>query len=168
MKLDIAKEVKSLNRMGVAGLREKYVEIFGEETKSGNKDFLVKRIAWRIQALKEGDLSERARKRAEELANDADVRIRAPRNMFREGDASQAGRTSMRSFSPSDNQRLPIPGTVITREYRGETVKVTVLEQGFEYEDKVYRSLSAVANAVTGSHWNGFDFFGLNEKRKKK
>jgi hypothetical protein len=56
---------------------------------------------------------------------------------------------------------LPVPATVLTREYRGKTVLVTVLDRGFEYEGVVYRSLSAVARAVTGSHWNGYGFFGL-------
>ena len=54
-----------------------------------------------------------------------------------------------------------MPGTVLTREYHGETVTVTVLGSGFEYEGDIYRSLTAVAKAVTGSHWNGYHFFGL-------
>jgi hypothetical protein len=55
-----------------------------------------------------------------------------------------------------------MPGTVLTREYRGGEVRVTVLDRGFECEGQVYRSLTAVAKAVTGSHWNGFHFFGLD------
>jgi hypothetical protein len=55
---------------------------------------------------------------------------------------------------------------VLTREYRGMTVKVTVLDSGFEHEGRVYRSLTAVAKAVTGSHWNGHHFFGLRDGRK--
>ena len=65
--------------MTVTQLRQKYVEVFGEETRSNNKQFLFRRIAWRIQALAEGGLSERARRRALEIANDADLRIRAPK-----------------------------------------------------------------------------------------
>ncbi|MDI3493646.1 MAG: hypothetical protein PWP17_1530, partial [Desulfomicrobiaceae bacterium] len=74
------KEVQSLERMTVGELKERYLDVFGEETRSNNKTFLKKRIAWRIQALAEGDLSERARKRAKELARDADLRMRAPRD----------------------------------------------------------------------------------------
>ena len=60
----------------------------------------------------------------------------------------------------------PMPGTTLWREYKGRQVCVIVLPRGFEYEGKVYRSLSAVANAITGSHWNGLKVFaeslGLN------
>ncbi len=109
-----------------------------------------------MQANEEGGLSERARERAEELANDADLRLLAP-----------AARTVTRPFRPSYDRRLPMPGAVITREYRGQTIAVTVLDQGFEFQGTVYRSLSAVAKAVTGSHWNGPLFWGLAGKGGK-
>lgn len=54
-----------------------------------------------------------------------------------------------------------MPGTVLARQYKGRTITVTVLEDGFEYAGEVFRTLSAVAKAVTGSHWNGYHFFGL-------
>jgi hypothetical protein len=76
--MNMAGEVADLKRMTVKQLRVRHLEVFGEQTRSGNKDFLWKRIAWRIQALAQGDLSERARRRAEELANDADLRVRRP------------------------------------------------------------------------------------------
>jgi hypothetical protein len=76
MHLNVGKEVAALQRMTVRELRERYAEVFGEETPADNKAWLVKRIAWRIQALAEGDLSQRARHRAAELANDADLQLR--------------------------------------------------------------------------------------------
>ena len=79
MAMNVGKEMAALKRMTVTELRKKHVDIFGEQTRSGHKEYLVKRIAWRIQAQAEGDLSERARRRAEELANDADLRTHAPR-----------------------------------------------------------------------------------------
>jgi hypothetical protein len=66
------------------------------------------------------------------------------------------------------DSRLPAPGTVLSRDYRGQRLEVTVLEQGFEYDGVVYRSLSAVARAVTGTHWNGWAFFGLNNVKGRK
>ena len=162
MKLNIAEEVKALKSMTVGELRERYREFFGEESWASNKGFLRKRIVWRIQALAEGDLSERARRRAEELANDADLRIRPPKQF--PASAMPEGRTVVRQFSPSHDRRLPMPGTVLTRQYRGEMVMVTILDGGFEYEGQVYRSLTAVAGAITGTHWNGFHFFGLRDK----
>ena len=164
--MNIAAEVKALGRMTVGGLREKYRAVFGEETRSGNKDFLRKRIAWRIQALAEGGLSERARRRAAELANDADLRIRPPRGEALLPGAATGG-TVVRPFAPAHDRRLPMPGTVLTRDYRGETVAVTVLDGGFEYEGQVYRSLTAVARAVTGTHWNGFHFFRISRRGGK-
>jgi len=72
-------EIATLRRMTAAQLRDKYHEVFGEVTRSGNKDFLFKRISWRMQSLAEGGLSERARQRAAELARDADIRMTMPR-----------------------------------------------------------------------------------------
>ena len=80
--MQIQKEIEALSRMTVGQLRQKYTEVLGEESRSHHKQFLFRRIAWRIQALAEGGLAERARRRALEIANDADLRIRAPRTMF--------------------------------------------------------------------------------------
>lgn len=163
MPTNLNTEIAALKRMTPAQLREKYLEVFGEPSRSGNKDFLFKRIAWRIQSLAEGGLSERARQRAAELARDADIRVTMPRQP-KEGSAA-SGRTVTRTLPPDagDGGRLPIPGTVLARKYRGRLIEVTVLPKGFEWEGEVYRSLSAVAKAVTGSHWNGFLFFGLTD-----
>jgi len=73
MALNVGKEIAELKQMTVRELREKYEAVFGEATRSGNKDWLWKRIAWRMQANAEGGLTERARRRAEFLAHDADL-----------------------------------------------------------------------------------------------
>jgi hypothetical protein len=159
-----AARIAALQEMTLADLREKYHEVFGEETRSRHKDFLWKRIAWRMQALEQGDLSERARRRAAELANDADVRVRAPRDAFDAGLLSHA-RTRTHAFPHVQDARLPMPGTVLTRAYKGRVLRVTVLDDGFEYEGRTYRSLSAIATEATGSRWNGFLFFGLAKTR---
>ena len=161
---DVAKELAALTRMGVAQLREKYAEVFGEPTTTGNRTWLQRRIAWRIQADAEGDLSERARSRAAELARDADLRIVPPRE--RHPATLPLARGGSRTGTlPKErgDDRLPPPGSVITRKYKGGTVQVKVLPHGFEYAGAVYGSLSAVAKAVTGSHCNGFLFFGLTK-----
>ncbi|MBA2224603.1 DUF2924 domain-containing protein [Thermogemmata fonticola] len=160
MSLNVMKELAALGRMTVKELRDKYAEVFGEETPAHNQTWLVRRIAWRLQALAEGDLSERARQRAAELANDADLRMNPPKAL--PVAAAEPAATKVLPFKPDD--RLPPPGTLITREYRGETVQVKVLPNGFEYEGQVYRSLSAVAKAITGSHCNGYFFFRLGGK----
>ena len=149
-------EVQGLSRMTVGELRDKYLDVFGEETRSYHKEFLRKRIAWRIQALAEGDLSERARRRAEELANDADLRTTAPKVK-----ADQVAITTTASVAFNHDSRLPMPGAILRRPYKGREIVVRVLPHGFEYEGEVYRTLSAVARAVTGTHWNGYHFFNL-------
>jgi len=169
MALNVAKEVAAMRMMTVPELRRKYVKVFGEECRSRHKRFLIKRIIWRMQANAEGDLTERARQRAEELANDADLRVQAPRrtNMTADDGTPRASVTGTVAC-PTDS-RLPMPGNVLTREYKGRTVRVTVLQDGrFEYEGEAYRSLSAIAKAVTGSHWNGYYFFGLKNGKEAR
>jgi len=161
MNAETYKEVQELGRMTVGELKEKYLDVFGEETRSYHKEFLRKRIAWRLQSLSEGDLSERARRRAEELANDADLRIRTPRDPYKYGSAEMRSRTIGGRLNPSRDSRLPLPGTLLVREFRHKTVVVKVLDEGFEYEDRRFKSLSAIAREVTGNKWNGFVFFGL-------
>ena len=156
--MNMTREVAALKRMTVKELRGRYLDIFGENTRSGNKDFLWKRIAWRMQANVEGDLTERARRRAEELANDADLRIRRPPD---KPAPSLASTTQTAKVDFGDRAGELMPGTVLTRPYKGRMITVTVLDNGFEHEGEVYRSLSAVAKAITGSHWNGNYFFGL-------
>jgi hypothetical protein len=155
MQLNVGKEVAALEAMTVAELRDRYAQVFGEETRVGNKAWLGKRIIWRLQALAEGDLSERARRRAAELAQDADLRLSPPRQKRSAPDSVQKnGKASVLV-----NGHLPLPGTILTRWYKGQDLKVQVLRHGFEYDGQVYRSLTAVAKAITGSHTSGFLFF---------
>ena len=150
----LARQIALLGRLTVRQLREKYAEAFGESTRAGNKTWLTRRIAWRLQAKAEGGISERARRRAAELADDADLRVVPP-------PADDEPATV--PFTADD--RLPPPGSVISRPYRGLVIQVRVLDDGFEHDGVRYRSLSAVAKAVTGSHCNGYLFFRIGGGR---
>jgi hypothetical protein len=161
MHLNVGKEVAALQRMTVKELRARYADVFGEETPANNKGWLVKRIAWRLQAVAEGGLSERARQRAVELANDADLRLSPPKA---KAGPAVAERTRTAALRVKGDDRLPLPGTVITRAYKGESLHVKVLPHGFEFEGEVYKSLSAVARAITGQHCNGYYFFRLGKE----
>jgi len=161
MGTDVNKAIASLRRMTPGELRAKHEELFGERSRSGNRDWLFRRCAWRVQALAEGGLSERARVRAQELVREADIRLRPPKGMDMppaSGTAVATGRITMRR-----DARLPMPGAVLTRVFKGHEYHVTVLPNGFEYDGEFYRSLSAVAHAISGSHWNGFHFFGIQK-----
>src|ERR1700722_10947115 len=153
-------ELENLRRASLAGLREKFREVFQEQTRSRHREHLFRRIAWRLQALAEGDLSERARGRAHQIAKDADLRMIAPRDFFRvcgERVQTAPGDRDRRQL----DSRLPLPGTVLSRNWKGRTILVEVLAKGFQYENRAYPSLSAIAVEITGTRWNGLAFFGL-------
>ena len=164
----VLRQIEEVQRMTVRELHEKYREIFGEESRSNHRQFLIRRIAWRLQALAEGGLSERARQRALEIANDTDLRIRAPRNFLKPEGNDEADRTVVSRLQGSKDERLPMPGTELTREYRGQRVVVRVLDDGFEYNGRCFRSLSSIASEVTGVRWHGFLFFGLNGGKEEQ
>jgi len=146
--------------MSVAELREEWRRVMGEEPRSYNKVWLWRRLAWAIQAKEFGGLSARAEQRLQELAVEAEAWMPLGKLTF-EGQATSS------PIPRTRDPRLPSPGTVITRPYRGQTVAVTILESGFEYEGRRFESLTAVASAITGSHWNGMQFFGLTKSIKK-
>jgi Protein of unknown function (DUF2924) len=153
-------EIEGLRRASMAGLREKYQEVFREETQCRHREHLFRRIAWRLQALAEGDLSERARGRALQIAQDADLRRIAPRDFFTvSGECVQTTHGDRNGRAP--DRRLPLAGTVLTRTWKGRNILVEVLAKGFRYENRQYSSLSAIAVAITGTRWNGLAFFGL-------
>jgi Protein of unknown function (DUF2924) len=158
---NFAAQLAALQQLRVSALRARYAELFGEPARSGNKAWLVKRLAWRLQTLAEGDLSERARLRAEQLANDADLRLSPPKH-----DGAVSMHRNVRATPRSlTDPRLPPPGNVLTRVYKGQTLQVRVLLHGFEFQGVTYASLSAVAKAITGSHASGFLFFRLHQPK---
>jgi hypothetical protein len=152
----LEKEIARLRQSKVKELQSRYRELFGEDSPSANREHLYRRIAWRLQARETGELSERAEQRAAELADDAELRRRAPPSFWR----ALEGRTSAGTCRDS---RLPEPGARLTRSYQKRTIEVKVLETGFEYNGAVYASLSAVALQITGTRWNGFLFFGIHK-----
>jgi len=158
--MNIELEVTKLQRMTVPELRERFADITGEKSTSRHKQYLMRRILWKLQAAEEGGLSERARRRARELAATSDVRLTPPRKRA----VNAPERTVVGRLDLPDENRLPPPGSILTRKYKGEVVQVRVLPKGFDYNGEVYRSLSAVARAVTGTHWNGYSFFNLGRK----
>ena len=159
-------EVDNLRRASVTSLQKRYRELFQQEARSRHRQHLFRKIVWRLQVLAEGELSERARARAREIANDADLRILAPRSFFSVGGKPVAiipSNPSKRQYDP----RLPMAGSVLRRNWKGRTILVEVLPNGFQYENRRYASLSNIAFEITGTRWNGFAFFGLMRKAGK-
>jgi hypothetical protein len=157
-------EIEQLRSLKTAALRAKYREVFGTESRSSNKQFLFRRLAWRLQARSEGDLSERAKLRAAKIVDDAEIRLRAPKHFVTVAPLEDQRLKTRRR--PQRDWRLPKAGTALTREYHGQQVVVLVAPDGFEYQGRHYRSLSAIARDVTGTRWNGLAFFRLTEPRR--
>jgi hypothetical protein len=152
----VADRIVKMESMSTSHLRETYAELFGEETNSCNWKWLFRRCAWRVQALAEGTLSIRAKRRAQELVNDADIRVIPPRNTVPDASGPKVANDAM---ALNRDKRLPMPGTTLKRLFKDTEYFVKVLPNGFEYRSNYYRSLSAVAYAITGNHWNGYNFF---------
>jgi hypothetical protein len=141
----VLKSINEIRKLTTGELREKYAEVFGEATSSRNKEYLFRKIAAAIQERAAGESANAANTpaaTASEAASDA-RKARTPR-------------------APGERDpRLPAPGTVIEREHDGKPIRVKVLEDGFEFRGRTYRSLSAVAREATGTTWNGLLFFRL-------
>jgi Protein of unknown function (DUF2924) len=158
MSMNVAKVVAQLRQLTTGQLRTRYAETHGESTRSGHRDWLVKKIAWRLQMLALGDLSERARERAAALANDADLRVLPPR-------CKETPPLLTSPAPPKRDPRIPPIGSTIQRDYKGEAVRVIVTPNGFLFGDQEYPTLTSVAKVITGSHLNGFAFFKLGGER---
>ncbi len=151
----LLKEIMDLQALSREQLLERYSQLFnGEMPATTHKVFLWRRLAYRMQELAYGGLSEQAQTRLKELTQQYD-----PVNNKALRPPSKVTKTSRKRTHR--DRRLPIPGTVIVKNYKGTDLHVKVLEKGFEYNGRVYSSLSAVATDITGDHWSGFKFFRL-------
>ena len=156
----LTRELAALDEMTAAELAVRFEELFGFPTRTRNRSYLRKRVAWKIQEQREGGLSERALARIEELAPLAPARWRQ-----RSAKATPDEALALPASQTRD-PRLPAAGTVLQRTHGGETHEVLVHEDDFEYRGTRYASLSQVAKAVAGTPWNGFLFFGLAKRSR--
>lgn len=164
METSLEQQLAALQQQSTGELRRKYFDLSGDATNTRNRTWLIRRIAWLIQAQETGGLSERARERAEELACDADLRVNAP--ALAQGAKIHVELPTAATIPQDFDSRLPIPGSLLYREYKGRVHQVLVQANGFEMEGVIYKSLSAVAKQITGSHCNGFHFFRLTKGGK--
>lgn len=147
MAKSIVAQIAELEHMPVEGLREKWSILYeGDPPKTSSRKQLVARLAYRLQELTFGGLSQEARGKLEGIS-------------AYENDLMSGKTTPVRA-------RSTIPGTLYVREWQGQRIEVTALDSGFEYAGKIYRSLSAIATEITGTKWNGKLFFGLLQKKK--
>jgi len=148
MSESVLAQLAALPGKSTAELKALWVELYDREPPTFNRDYLVKRLAYRIQELAYGGLSARAEAKLDRLIAEEDLRVKG-KQPVRKGDR-------------------PIAGTRLIREWQGVEHVVTVLVDGYEYHGRPYRSLSAIARAITGTRWNGPLFFALRPYGRAK
>lgn len=150
----VLKQVASLPKLNFDELKSMYVSLYGTEPPAYNRDLIIKRLAYRLQEIAYGGLSERVQQRLEEVLEE---------NGYDEN-AMPVGVSKRKRNVTKDH---PVVGTVLIREWRGKRYEVTSLRDGFEFQGRKYRSLSAIAAAITGAHQSGQAFFGLKPVRRR-
>jgi hypothetical protein len=157
MKENISEQIQTLKGATLLEIQKRYNELFNvTEPPCANKPYLIKKIAYKLQEMAYGGLSDEAKMQIIDLIEKYDpINNKALRPQVVSAGKSVVSIPFMR------DKRLPIPGTVIHKIYKGQDIHVKVLDKGFEYKDKYYRSLTAIAFELTGAHWNGFSFFNL-------
>ncbi len=145
-------EINALKNASAEELLRQYKELYGEDAASSHKLYLWRKVAYKLQEREHGCLSAKAKNRLKSLIEEYD-----PIN----NKALRPDNPVVSQTAPGKDKRIPIPGTVITKDYKGSNYKVKVLEAGFEYDGKIYKTLSAIAKEITGAHWNGYLFFNL-------
>ena len=141
-------QVAAMQRLSVNELKAKWAALFGNPAPNNARAFLELRIGYRIQELTYGGLTKETRRVLDLLADEVE------------------GKVSRKSMVA--DPRNPVAGTRLVREWDGAEHTVTVLRDGYDWQGRKFRSLSAVAKAITGTNWNGFRFWGLREKAREK
>jgi len=137
----VVARVNALKSASTPELRSMWQRLFDTPPPRYNRRFLESRLAYRIQELEYGGLKPATIARLEAL-----------------GEQLDGGKAVVRRRRADDR---PISGTRLIREFRGVEHSVTVLAEGFEYQGRPYKSLSAIARAIAGTRWNGWVFFGV-------
>lgn len=154
MSTTVLKQIAGLEKLSYADLQERWRMLMGNEPPRYGREFMVKRLAHRLQELAHGALSQDSQQQMDRLLDEAG---------YNELGGTRAGARS----SPS-RTNLPVVGTRLVREWDSQRHEVTVVHGGFEYRGRRYRSLSAIAKLITGTHWNGPRFFGLRDGKQRK
>ena len=146
MEKTVLQQIDELSRMSVQELRKRWAALYGGDARRFSRTYMIRRLAYRIQELAYGGLSREARTTLKNLAD---------------GKPAQSTKRKRQSVNLQ-------PGTRLVREWHGERYEVLVERDGFLYNGKRYRSLSAVARAITGAYWSGHRFFGLTKPAKSQ
>ena len=156
-------QIAALRRLCASELQAEWLRLYGEPAPNRNTQFLFRRLAWRIQELQNGGLSDRARQRLDELAPEG---FTPARPSIVAAPAANPASPAERTCSRRD-PRLPSPGSVISKVYKGRELRVVIREDGLELDGQMYASATALAKAVTGSKSiNGRLFLGVAKRKR--
>ncbi|MBU9888650.1 MAG: DUF2924 domain-containing protein [Candidatus Omnitrophica bacterium] len=150
--------ITAIQAMGIEMLQAEYKALFPGQAMPNNPKYLQREIAREQQRLFYGEGSEELKKKIDSL-----IALYDPANRF----SFKSRKHDLRNGSDHD-YRLPMPGSVITKIYKGQKLEVKVLERGFEYDGKFFKNLSTLAITITGAHWNGYAFFGIKGPSKRR
>lgn len=150
----IAQQVAALDKAPTDELIAEYQRLHKKAPRTRNRAWLVRKVAWAIQAEAYGGLSRAAAERLEQLIAQVG------------GTLADPARTVTATVPRKAKPHAPPVGTTLTREWHGQQIIVHCRDNGYEHDGVLYRSLSAVAARVTGAHWNGNLFFGVTKRRK--
>lgn len=146
----VTEEIADLRAMDAAALSERYEVLYGRPPRVRHREHLWRKCAWKLQEQRLGGLSGTARRKLDSLMSEIELPSQEPlRGVVKEPDPLA-------------------PGATLQREWRNQHIEVRVLDRGFEYDGVVYRSLSAIAERITGTHWNGKAFFGVTQRKAAK
>jgi hypothetical protein len=159
--------IGDLPMMNAQQLQTVHRELFGAEHPIANCQHLRRKIAWHLQAGKDGGLPESVRQYAIAIAGGAELRMRISENASRRQAGVTLEQTVTTAVIQTRDARLPMPGCLIVKKYKDQTVVVKVLNDGFEHDGRRFASLSAIAGEITGTRWNGFAFFGLEKEARR-
>ena len=159
--------IGDLPMMNAQQLQAVHRELFGSEHPIANCQHLRRKIAWHLQAGKDGGLPESVRQYAIAVARGTELRMRISENASRRQAGVPLEQTVTTTVVQMRDARLPMPGSLIVKKYEAETLVVKVLDGGFEYDGRRFTSLSAIAGEITGTRWNGFAFFGLEKEARR-
>ena len=142
----ILARLAALKAMSVNELKAEWQALFDAPAPNNSRTFLEGRLAYRIQELTLGGPDKQTRRLLDLLADEV------------EGTLTRKAQIA--------DPRNPVVGTKLIREWDGVAHTVTVLREGFDWDGRRFKSLSAVARAITGTRWNGYRFFGLRERKR--
>jgi hypothetical protein len=160
-------QIAELPKMNASQLQAVHRELFGAEHRIANCQHLRRKIAWQLQAAQDGGLPESVRQYAIAIARGTELRSRISDNASRRQSGFPLEQTVTTRLIQTRDARLPMPGSLIVKKYKDQTVVVKVLDGRFEYDGRRFTSLSAIAGEITGTRWNGFAFFGLEKEARR-